>query len=452
MSIGQFLIIFWARRAFITAATVSCLIGALIVCAILPPQWQSSARIVLDYIKPDPVTGQLIAGASARFYVQTQQELVTDYTVAGRVAEMVGWLTDPAELKAYSKRDKGDHRDFRHWAADNVIRSTKSKLVTGTNILEISYTASSSDASQKVADALRRAYIDATLEFRREDAERNAVWYEEQVARAKQNLDTAVGAEAAFEKANGLVMQENKMDAESAKLLALDQEGTPISAPALPMTDTTASALQLAATEADLQAALKTLGPNNPQVQELQSKKAQLSALVERDKVTQRAQEARIMAAGAGALEKAVSAQKAKVIANSDKIGRLQQLHQDVELQRDQYAQMQAKLSGFRQEALTVDAGVTSLGPALTPKAPVFPNYFLVVPGALILGLGVGVGVSLLMELLGRRVRSGEDLDIPGEAPLICVIPGPEKSAARKPAGGRGWRFWWFAKRGAVSA
>lgn len=70
MNISQFLVIFWARRVLILGATVGCLVGALIVCAILPPRWQSTARVMLDDLKPDPVTGQTITMLGP--YVATQ--------------------------------------------------------------------------------------------------------------------------------------------------------------------------------------------------------------------------------------------------------------------------------------------------------------------------------------------------------------------------------------------
>ena len=47
---------------------------------------------------------------------------------------------------------------------------------------------------------------------------------------------------------------------------------------------------------------------------------------------------------------------------------------------------------------------------ASTPKAATFPNYLLIVPGALLGGLLLGTLLAILMELLARRVRGVEDL------------------------------------------
>ena len=57
MSIIQFLRILVARRLLILLAMVSVSAGALVVAKTLPPRWEASSRVMLNTIKPDPVTG-----------------------------------------------------------------------------------------------------------------------------------------------------------------------------------------------------------------------------------------------------------------------------------------------------------------------------------------------------------------------------------------------------------
>ena len=52
MSILQFLRIFWARRLFIMAATISCVLGAVIVILVLPARWQAHSRVLLNCSSP----------------------------------------------------------------------------------------------------------------------------------------------------------------------------------------------------------------------------------------------------------------------------------------------------------------------------------------------------------------------------------------------------------------
>jgi succinoglycan biosynthesis transport protein ExoP len=445
MNIFQFLTIFWARRVLISAALVSCLIGALIVCAIIPPRWDSTARVVLNDVKPDTDTGQVISGAAMRYYINTQESLITDYTVAGRVAEQIGWFSEPTLIQAYATRPKNDQRDFAHFLADLIISHTKVDLIAGTNIIEINYSANTATGAQKVTDAIRKAYMAAALELTHQDARQNIAWYTTQLNTAKQALDAAVAAEAAFGRENGLVVQERGVDVDTAHLSSLVQQSAPSYLPNPPDQTTSNSSLQLAQVEASLTSATKTLGPNNPEVLELKSRQASLAALVARDRVAAQAAEARAMNGGSKFLERAVREQQTKVIANSEKIGRLNQLHQDVGLRSAEYKAAAEKLSHFRQLAASADTGITSLGNALTPDAPTFPNWLLIVPGAIVLGMGVGVFISLLLELLGRRIRTADDLNSDEDVPLICMISGPSsrtRSTASGAAKGRGWRNW----------
>ncbi len=454
MNILQFLTILWARRVLIGAATVSCLVGALIVCALLAPRWESTARVVLNDVKPDVDTGQVISGASMRFYITTQESLITDYGVAGIVAEKIGWLSDPDLIALYRNRAAHDRRDFRHFLADLIIQGTKVDLIPGTNIIEITYTAGTSAGAQLVADALQKTYVTASLDRAHADANQNVEWYTKQMVKAKQALDDAVKAEADYERANGIVMQDKGVDVESAHLESLTQQAPPAFLPNPPDQQSTSSAFQLATVEGSLASATRTLGPNNPEVVELRSKEVALKALVAKDRANAQAAAQRATEGGAKNLEKSVADQQKKVIAHSEQIGRLNQLHQDVVLRQAEYKATSEKVSHFREQANSGDAGVTPLGNALTPSDPTFPNYFLIAPGGIILGLGVGVLVSLLLELLGRRIRTVEDLDLDDNIPLICVVPWPSRQGQQN-SSVRGWSrlwAWWPSNRGAVRA
>lgn len=448
MNIFQFLRIFWARRLLILAATASCFTGAMIVVMILPPAWEAHSRVILDNLKPDPVTGLPVGGSSAQTYVATQVELITDYSVAGQVAEQLGWLSDPTLIHRYQSRDPSDHRDFKRWLADIVIKNTKASLIQASNILEITYTTTSQDGAKAVADALRKAYIDVSIKFRREDAERNALWFQDQTEKTRQALDASSATLADFERHNGLIMAGDKIDSESARLQALAQQSAPIIMSSGGGPTSSPADMQLAALDADIAAASKTLGPNNPELQDLKAKRASLATVAAHDHAAAAA--ANRGGSTAGALEREFNAQKNKVIGQSDKITKLTELQQDVDLRRDEYIKSSAKAADYRQQALVADSQLTPLGPAASPSSPKFPNYVLIIPGCLVLGGGVGVLVALLMELFGRRVRGPEDLQSVDDVEVIALIPG-----AGKPAKTKSRRAPWFpraAKHGVAGA
>ena len=433
MSLIQFFRIFWARRWLIVAATVSCLIGALIVTALLPPRWEAHSRVMLNLLKPDPITGQVIAAQGGQVYAATQIELITDSGIAGQVAEQLGWLTDPNLQAAYQKRSKNDQRDFRSWLSQIIVDNTKARLIQGSNILEISYTGTSAANAKAVADVLRKVYIQDSLLTRREDAERNAEWFEQQAAKAKTALDQAIEVETAFERANGVVMANDKIDTESARLQAMSgSAGVATSMPYVPPASTPAQT-ELSAINSQIAVSSKVLGPNNPEMQALHTRRTAIAALAAKEASTVRSVQSGANSTQ-GAFERAVAAQKARIIADSPKIGRLTQLQNDVDLRRGELEKLSEKVAQYRQEAVVSDPGLTPLGPPSTPKGPSFPNYTLLIPGSIILGAALGVLVALLMELLGRRVRGADDLTAIHDLPLVGVIGSP-KAAART-----GWR------------
>jgi len=451
MSIIQFFRIIWARRMMVLAATVSCLVGALLLTVILPARYDSNARVLLGLLKPDPVTGMVISGPATGAYVATQTELVTDFNVAGQVADALGWPTDPNLIAQYHGRGGGDHRDFEHWIAQRVIDNTKAKLVEGSNILEITFTAPNPTDAKAVAEILQKAYLQVSLRLRRDDARSNADWYDQQAEKARVQLNAAEDARTAYERANGVLMQDDKLDVESARLQTLVQQGV-ATMPVIPGAEQASpSTIELAQIDAQIAQQSKILGPNHPDLQALKERRAATAALAAKDLAAQRratGAAAGATSAGASALNRAVEAQKSRVIAQRDKQEKLKQLQTEVDLRRDQYDKTAAHAAELRQEAAATDSGLTALGPATTPKSPSFPNYLLIIPGSIALGLAVGVLVSLLAELLGRRVRSIADAESVADIHVIAVIPSPAQVRAGSPAPTRPWwRIQWPTRR-----
>lgn len=432
MSIFQFLRIIWARRLLIGAATLASLIGATLVILIVPPRWEATSGVMMGLLKPDPVTG-LVLGNAAGAYVKTQMELVKDYSVAGRVADQLGWLSDPQLIAAWERRPKSDQRDFRRWLAQLVIDRTKVKVPDGGNILEITYEGSNPNDAKAVADALRQAYIDASLQFRRDQATKDADWFQAQADEIKTSLDTAAAAESAYERENGIVMADEKTDLDTARLRSLAAAGAPVApAPMVSAPASSAASIQLAQVDAQIAEAAKTLGPNHPELQALKATRAALAQQVAQDQAAARAQASAVAgaaSASAGALERAVQQEKSVVLGESDKLAKLSQLASKVNVLKDEYDKTEARIGDLRQEAAVADTGLTPLGSAVTPKSPAFPNKLLIIPGSLALGLATGVLVALLAELFNRRVRGVEELRDLADVPLLTVVAGPAKTS-----------------------
>jgi polysaccharide biosynthesis transport protein len=432
MNVLQFFRILWAYRLIILAFAAIALVGSIAFVQMVSPRYEAQARVMLDIVKPDPVTGQVISSPFVRAYSKTQIELVKDYQVAGRVVDNLGWATNPGVQAWYKNQRKDSATDFRQWAAREIVENTKARLIEGSNILEITYASTSPRRAAEVSEALRKAYVDLALQSRQEAAKRNAEWYETQAEKAKGLLLSSEEAKANFERQTGIVLQDGQVDLESARLAALASQGaTPILTPAGQAGSPSES--QLTQLEGELAQASKNLGPNHPVLQEMRRRRELLTAQVARERNAGGAQAA-AAASAARASSGALEAQKAKVMAQREQVERLRLMQADVNLRRDQYNQAATRAAQLRQEAEVAVTGVTPLGAAVTPQTPVFPQKGLIVGVAVPVGAILGLLLGLLMELIGRRVRGPEDVALAVNAPVLGVIQS-ERVKAR-----RGWR------------
>lgn len=431
MTIVQFLRILWARRLIVAAAAISCVLGAFVVTQIVPPRYQAQSRVMLDIVKPDPLTGQTQAGNFARAYTKTQIELIQDYRVAGQVVDELGWMNDPTLLTQYQNRPAQDDRDFRRWAAQRIIDGTSADLLEGSNILEITFTSNSPESARSIADAIRQAYIDSSLATRRESARRTADWFSEQARKAQAELIQAEAKKTAYERESGIILSDGKTDLESARLASLAGAGAnaPMVAPS--MSGPSAASLQLAQLDSALVQASRSLGPNHPDLIAMKQQRTLLASQVAQEQNASGSMSAAAASAarvGAGMLE----AQKAKVMAQRGAIERARQLQSEVDLRRDQFLKTANRAAELMLESQVGETGLTPLGAAVTPQKAIFPNVPLIMFGALAFGTGFGLFIALLSELFGRRIRGVEDIRAAADVPLLAVIHVPRAAPKAK--------------------
>lgn len=441
MSLVQFLRILMARRAIILGVMAACFIGALVVAKLLPPQYPAKARVIFDVIKPDPVTGQVIASQFERSYTLTQIELITDYRVAGDVVDRLKLTENPEMIRKFERSSDGE-QDLRRWVVKYVIDHTDAGLLEGSNILEITYKAEDPAMAKRVVTSLRDAYIDASLRFRTDAAGRTADWYLDQAAKAQRALATAEASKSAFERENNIVMVPGGGDAESAKLdglqnalmMARGSSGSidanvAISAASSPAVEQLKS--QLNAMDDAIAQAQEKLGPSNPTYIGLVQRRALLARQLSRETSVARSVGSISSAssrASVGQLQSEYAAQRVKVLAMKPQLDRLAQLQRETDLRREQYEKAAARAGDLRLQASVSETGLVVLGDAISSPKPSFPNMPLIAAAALAGGLALGLLTGVIAELISRRVRSSEDLAHASRVPVLAVIGSPRGS------------------------
>lgn len=429
MGITQFFRILWARRAIILIAMLGCLLAAIAVIKLVPPRYTASSRLMLEIVKPDPVTGEMLSSQFARAYVKTQIELIKDYRVSGRVVDHFGWTNSPRLAASYRASAAGQDVDFRRWLAQRISARTEVRLIEGSNILEISYTNDQPDTSARVADAIRDAYIDETRLFKQQSASRSAEWFTDQTQKLRASLKVAEEKKTEFERANGIIIQDDNEDAESARLKAMAaiQPMPTMSAPAPAPVLSSPSQAQLVQIDATIATSMQTLGPNHPRIVSLRQQRQAVAQAAAQEMASARAASRGGSVSSGPSIGALYSAQQAKVLAQRGKVNEARQLALDVNVLREQLSTTAARAAQLEQESQSTETGLSLLGSAVSPQSPSFPNIPFLILGSIALGLGTGVLVSLLIELLNRRVRGVEDLFIDG-IPLLGVVGSFDKA------------------------
>lgn len=444
MSIAQFLRILMARRLIIFALLVIGSIVGVTVAMLLPPRFPAKARILMDVIKPDPVSGQVISSSFVRGYTSTQIELITDYRVAGDVVDRLGWQNNPARVADFDKNSNGTE-DFRRYEARKLIAQTDANLVEGSNILEISYYAGNPILARTVVTALRSAYIDASLRLRTDAAGKSADWYVDQAKKAQSSLASAEAAKSAFERTNGIVMAPGGADSETMKLEAMQSAMLAARSSAGMVDNSNQQATQTGPVE-QIKAQINAVDDTIAQAsQKLGTAHPAYIGLVERRAILQ-SQLARATAAArtyggsaysslrsnATRLEADVNAQKAKVLGLKPQLNELAQLQREVDLRRSQYERAAARAADLKLEADVSETGLVPLGDAVVSGVATFPNKPLIAAAGFFVGLVLGICAAVLTELLSRRVRGPEDLASASKVAVLAVIANAPSPGMRR--------------------
>lgn len=435
MSIAQFLRILMARRFIIAALLVVCAIAAVVVVVVIPPRFPAKARVLMDVIKPDPVSGQVISSSFVRGYTKTQMELITDYRVAGDVVDKLKWAENPALVEEFKKNSDGTE-DFRRHRARQIIEHTDASLLAGSNILEISYWSANPLLAKAVVTALRESYIDASLRFRTDAAGRSADWYVDQAAKAQAELSAAEAKKSAFERSKGIVMSPGGADSESMKLDSM-QSAMMAARGSAGLSDLSFNTMgatsglveslkaQLNSVDDQIAQANERLGTSHPTYIALVQRRRLLQSQLGRETAAAQSvggNSTAVSRANVARLEAEYNAQKQKVLALRPDLDVLAQLQREVDLRRSQYEKAASRTADLKLQSEVSETGLVALGDAVVSGTPSFPNVPLIVAIGVLGGLGLGILAALATEMIARRVRGPEDLASASKVPVLAVI------------------------------
>ncbi len=466
-----------ARRRIIAIAALLGLGAAVVVTALLPPQYQADASLMVGYRQAATAPDAGVPAPLYGGYVATQMDLVTSQAVAVKAVRDLHLLDRKQRRTRYdaalagpgaplhkmfarlrnifSARDEHAEPGAREvqeqiWA-DRLRRQIHTSNGSNSSIINISFTSADPQVSKQVVNAFAKAYLDTSVALSVDPAKENAVWFDDQVQSLGRNLEQAQAELSDYQREQGIVATDERLDTEQAKLMDLSSQLTQVQGEAYDLKSKKQQAARFAASGgsaglipdmlsnpmvlhlkqqiAEQQSKLNELsgqvGPNYPAykqaVAELASLKKRLSHEINTVSSSVSANVAAVEQREKS-LQKAVAEQKRKLLDLRAKRDHVQVLKARVENAQHVYDNALQKVSAVRMESHSTQSNVSLVNSAVAPASPSGPNATRNVALGVILGLAVGTGIALWREVRERTVRSADDVQSGLGVPVLAVI------------------------------
>lgn len=429
-------------RWWITALLVVICVGAMATVSMLMPQtYKASTELIMEGKVQDRMTGELVPARSG--YMSTQVEIVRSRRVAERVydylPEDIRALVDARAAEA--REDSGEVRPAA-WLAGHVRSNVSVTTEKDNNVMTIIMSDEDPEMASGVVNGVAIAYIDTAVELRTDPARRFSAWYQEQLKLLRGNLREARGKLSDFQRKHGIVGLNEQLDLENARLAELSsrlveaqdqstqdqlRQGGENSAVVVPDNGAIQSLRsELARAEAELEDLSNRYGERHPDYRRQASRVQSLrESLANERRITASALEstANVSRSRLEELQQAFDDQKERVLALKEQRDELGLLQQDVEMAQEAYNAASGRAQANTLESRLAETNVTVLNEAVPPGMPSSPNLKLNLVIATALGFLLGVALSLMLELINRRVRSRADIEDTLGIPVLAYLP-----------------------------
>lgn len=455
-------------------AAVCCLLGltgAGIHYAITPKAYQATTTIQIERRNLTPLgNGQnpwLENYWNMEFY-PTQYELLQSRGLAERVVKSLDLMEDPT-FNPGAGRERGTAAAAKGGAnaaataeADEAVLGTLADQIRGglsvepvrsTQLVQVSFRASSPEFAAKAANAFAEAYIDMGVEDRFATAGKASTFLSSQIETLKQEIQDKETQLQAFSRRSDIVSMDPGSNVTlkrleglngqyiDAKKLRIEREAEyheSINGPKGSMSDTLSSGVvsdqraQLLKLERDYDTRLKTYKPDFPDMvalkAEIEKTRQHLSQIVgeQVDKVrnntlagyqTALRQEQE--------LEGELNTLKRQAIDQNSAAVEYTNLKVEIKTRRDLLDELLRKQSETEVAVRLQDtrqSNIRIIDKALVPGGPFQPSLRKDVSYGLVLGLLFGVSCIVLFEFLDRTVKSPDEIERKLGLPMLAVI------------------------------
>lgn len=442
MNLRQILEVIRARKLPVLVIFCLILAAGIAVVAFMPEKYTARASVVVDAKSPDPISGMMLSAAMMPGYMATQVDVMTSERVAQKVIKAVKLDDNPTLLNQW-RDDTGGKGSYQSWLSTVLLKPLVVTPARESNVIYVSYSGQSPEFASVIANAFVQAYIDTILELRVEPAKQFSKMFDFQSAQAKARVEKAQAKVSLYQKENGLLVTDERLDVENLRLSELttqmvavqsirseaanrDNQAGPNSPEVLANNVVSLLASDLGRAEVQLKQLSERYGPSHPSVLDTKAQIQELKSRIkaEGEKVTGSLRVSnRVAQQREAELRFAISAQREKLLRMKEQRDEAILLMKDVDDAQKEYDNIKIRLNQSALESQSNQTNVSLLQVASPPAKASFPNPIIIIPLSMIAGFFVGLVYALAREFFDRKIRVEDDLIQLSALPFLGQLP-----------------------------
>lgn len=450
MSFAQFFLVLKARYKIVLLTLIITVLTALSISLLMPPNYKSTATVIVNLKGTDPVTGFTMPAQLMPGYMGTQIDIISSKNVARKVIAKLGLADSPAVQQSFYEDAQGKG-EIVDWLSDLLLKKLDVKPSRESSLIDISFTGINPQFSAAIANAFADVYMETSIELKVAPSRKAAQYFTEQVKELRVNLETAQKHLSDYQQSKGIISVDERLDVERARLNELSSQLVMAQAQTMEAQSRQRNSAGAGAYESPDVAANPIIQNLKTEIARAESRFADISQKVERNhplyqgakaeienlkaELNKQIQSAsgnvasnsRILQQRENEIRAALTAQRAKVLELNRDRDALAVLTREVENAQRAYDIATQRFTETNIEGQSNQSDVVLLNPAVAPLSPSSPNLILNLAAALFLGIFLGIGFGLVAEMIDRRIRSAGELFDVLEVPVLGVL-GKDKS------------------------
>ena len=448
-----------ARRFLLATAVAVAALIALLAGLTIPKQYQSTAKVQVDHLQQNLLTGLFEPRVRVSEFLGQQAAIAGSRTVSLQVYDELladGYFIQADFEEEWRSKTRGElvpGNDARLWAADQLLKKLELDVDALESTISLAFRSDDPAQSARVANAFANAYMQTVLSQRKRRAARNAANFSDETQSLEEGLEVAQRNLTEFREESGIVglgaqrleaaevelasvtmrLAEARADlSEAQSLLRQAQASGGRELLTLPLPEDAQSGRQaqsrLGGVLVQLQRLGERYGEQYPDYVEAMNEKRALERTIMKA-VEDRAEFAQRRV---DSLDETMNQQKSVVVELQATKQQYDVLEKRVQANRDTYDLVAARSLQESLQSRVDTVEVLLLARAVPSERPVTPPLAVIVLIGVFAGLAMGAAAAVAIEFAEGRVRSKSVIAHLLRAPVVAELALPAPVAAER--------------------